>query len=317
MAFFKDIACPVCDREFVDGDDIVTCPECGTPHHRECYNLIGHCVNKGLHKADYNFYDEHKKATETKTESQNANEYYIPKDESNSNKTEQAPINPFIVTNTNSAFDNDSDTISGETVADVAATVRINAAKYISKFKELEKKNKKISWNWSAFIFGPLFLFYRKINQAGMAFLALIISGSFVGSALLMRTAPNFVNAVMEFYSSSAQGVYPSEEQMTAVMSSPDAKNAVMCTYGIMIFIAVIHLIIGLYANNFYKNKVIKIIKTVRTQLDEGASFSQNSFMGGDMNMSQEQLRKMYLGKKGGTSFFAPMLVVFIFSLIL
>lgn len=29
--------CPICGKEFCDGDDIVVCPECGTPYHRECY----------------------------------------------------------------------------------------------------------------------------------------------------------------------------------------------------------------------------------------------------------------------------------------
>ena len=38
--------CPICGKEFCDGDDIVVCPECGTPYHRECYKTAGHCVNE-------------------------------------------------------------------------------------------------------------------------------------------------------------------------------------------------------------------------------------------------------------------------------
>lgn len=37
MPSYKNEKCPVCNQEFKDGDDIVTCPVCGTPHHRECY----------------------------------------------------------------------------------------------------------------------------------------------------------------------------------------------------------------------------------------------------------------------------------------
>lgn len=34
---FTEYKCPVCDKQFKKGDDVVVCPECGAPHHRECY----------------------------------------------------------------------------------------------------------------------------------------------------------------------------------------------------------------------------------------------------------------------------------------
>lgn len=37
--------CPVCQKTFTDNDDVVVCPECGTPHHRACYLENGHCAN--------------------------------------------------------------------------------------------------------------------------------------------------------------------------------------------------------------------------------------------------------------------------------
>lgn len=41
--------CPVCGKEFEDGDDIVVCPDCGTPHHRQCYKDNRGCANDGKH----------------------------------------------------------------------------------------------------------------------------------------------------------------------------------------------------------------------------------------------------------------------------
>ena len=41
--------CPVCHKEFTAEDDIVVCPECGTPHHRDCYMLENRCANEELH----------------------------------------------------------------------------------------------------------------------------------------------------------------------------------------------------------------------------------------------------------------------------
>ena len=34
---FTNEKCPVCNNTFKEDDDIAVCPECGTPHHRECY----------------------------------------------------------------------------------------------------------------------------------------------------------------------------------------------------------------------------------------------------------------------------------------
>ena len=40
---FTQYKCPVCNEQFKSGDDIVVCPECGAPHHRECYEKNEHC----------------------------------------------------------------------------------------------------------------------------------------------------------------------------------------------------------------------------------------------------------------------------------
>ena len=47
--------CPVCDKYFHVGDDVVVCPECGTPHHRECYKNLGHCVNEDKHSQGFDY----------------------------------------------------------------------------------------------------------------------------------------------------------------------------------------------------------------------------------------------------------------------
>ncbi|WP_028521042.1 RING finger protein [Ruminococcus flavefaciens] len=41
--------CPVCNKIFTPDDDIVVCPECGTPHHRDCYAANGKCAHEEYH----------------------------------------------------------------------------------------------------------------------------------------------------------------------------------------------------------------------------------------------------------------------------
>lgn len=49
MSRFTGKLCPVCKTAFIEGDDVVVCPDCGTPHHRDCYKAIGHCGVQSYH----------------------------------------------------------------------------------------------------------------------------------------------------------------------------------------------------------------------------------------------------------------------------
>ena len=65
---FTEYKCPVCDKQFKKGDDIVVCPECGAPHHRECYEKEGHCHFADKHGADFSFEKEQLEEAEQQAE---------------------------------------------------------------------------------------------------------------------------------------------------------------------------------------------------------------------------------------------------------
>lgn len=48
--------CQVCKKPFVQGDDIVICPSCGAPYHRECYKKEGHCVYDAKHAQGFEYH---------------------------------------------------------------------------------------------------------------------------------------------------------------------------------------------------------------------------------------------------------------------
>lgn len=50
---YKGQICDGCGRIFEEDDDIVVCPECATPQHRECYNKNKACVNTHKHSEDF------------------------------------------------------------------------------------------------------------------------------------------------------------------------------------------------------------------------------------------------------------------------
>ncbi|MBQ9083810.1 MAG: zinc-ribbon domain-containing protein [Clostridia bacterium] len=43
MNIEKGTVCPLCGKPLTENDDIVVCPDCGTPHHRACWKAHGQC----------------------------------------------------------------------------------------------------------------------------------------------------------------------------------------------------------------------------------------------------------------------------------
>ncbi|MCR5782593.1 MAG: DUF2628 domain-containing protein [Clostridia bacterium] len=52
---YTGIKCPACGFIFKEGDDIVVCPDCGTPHHRDCWKANNGCFNMAKHDGAFKF----------------------------------------------------------------------------------------------------------------------------------------------------------------------------------------------------------------------------------------------------------------------
>ncbi len=50
---FDNQPCPCCGKPLRAEDDVVVCPVCATPQHRECWMANGHCINENLHASGY------------------------------------------------------------------------------------------------------------------------------------------------------------------------------------------------------------------------------------------------------------------------
>ena len=48
----EGLSCVYCKAYLLSDDDVVYCPVCGAPHHRECYESLGHCALEELHGTD-------------------------------------------------------------------------------------------------------------------------------------------------------------------------------------------------------------------------------------------------------------------------
>ena len=308
MSRYDNIECPVCKRLFEDGDDIVVCPECGTPHHRECYNSIGHCVNRNLHKAGYSFDDDESSKGDSDDIVRVAKKILQNSGENTEEKAAVPPVNVQITPDYGVMYINDPDTIDGESVSDVAAAVRSNVPRFIRAFKKLEGK-KKFTWNWSAFFFGSFYFFYRKIYRQAIMFISLGVTLLLASNFAMMKFAPKCTELFTEYANQTNASSLPDRNALAEkIMASSDYKNAVIVSAVFFGAIFILRIIEALFADRIYKSTVSSLIKRVRSRIDEGATISSPMGNESELNLSQEQMIRYYLSSKGGVSFFAPMI---------
>ena len=64
---YLGLKCGVCGKDFKEDDDVVVCPDCGTPSHRVCYKENNGCPNADKHGGDFVFegFDKIKKSAQS------------------------------------------------------------------------------------------------------------------------------------------------------------------------------------------------------------------------------------------------------------
>lgn len=322
MPLYENKSCPVCHRPFQDGDDVVYCPECGTPHHRECFQQLNRCANEHLHGTGFSFFDE-EQPEQTDSIVQEAKAMLPPEaDQKTYKETEnrqEGGFSPFGLPLFQPAYENDKDTIDGESVADVAAAVRTNAPRFITIFKKQETTGKKASWNWGAFFFSAYYFFYRKMYKQGILLLALNFALGYAESFFLAKLAPQTAKAIGEFTEQLASGSFNFDAMMSfskTLAQLDDYHTFFWVQSGFVILSVVITLIMAIYADYIYKNTVIQLVRRTKARLaeDDELPLSVQTQDGG--RLSDDQLKRLYLAQRGGTSYMVTALALFAWYLL-
>lgn len=327
MFLYENDICPVCSKPFEKGDDIVTCPECGTPHHRECYKDFGGCKNRSLHGTDFVYkrgsasvlkadrsFKYSPFLTELPAVEEEKNEYYKPENAENienveNQVTDENPVAPEETVSESVEPQEENDEIDGVKTEDVVSVVAINTVKFVPKFK----KNKLFNWNWSAFFFGPYYLFFRKMYVQGAIFMALDYIVSFVVSAVFMSAGIAYAKMF-----SNVKTMDDYFEAWRTFSADPEFKNYMIASAILLASTVVLNVFCALLADSLYRKKVLNIIHVVDEKVKMGESFSlMGPMMPIESNMSQKDMRKMFLSRQGGVNPWAPLFAMVITNFLL
>lgn len=269
--------CAFCNAYLFDNDDVVFCPVCGAPHHRDCYNKLGHCAKEELHGTE-NEYDSSKETNgqnenTVNTEQQEAirvdvkcpmcGEVYDGKEQICPNcKTP----NTFKMGKRFIGFDflggvpADLDLGDGVTANEAKRFVMANTNRYIPKFA-LMATGKKASFNLLAFLFPAAWFLSRKMYKIGLIVATLFIS-------LTMVSLP-FLKSVMGILPDETIGNY---QLMSEYLTNHfDKINITLLVFFIVsgLLLLAIMLISGILGDYIYRNHVIKTVKSIKQDSED------------------------------------------------
>ena len=289
--------CPVCQKNFHVDDDIVVCPDCGTPHHRECYEQLGHCCNVQLHAEGYDYQSEHENAeadskscpscgkkndmdsffckhcgaplasekTDHCSQQQNTGGFTDGADQ---------PGNPFFsaMIDPLGGVASDADFGDGVTAGEAAKYVKQNTPYFIRIFSNICKLNKS-KFNFSAALFTGGYMLYRKMYKLGALFTALQIAMLAVETYITYAYSSLYNDFMSLYYNSfGTSEMISSFLQFMRDRSVTEILVLYLPTLISFIRIAMM-IVIGLCFNRMYfkhcKKQIIRIKETAKDENPE------------------------------------------------
>lgn len=283
MTDYTGNRCIVCSEQFKEGDDVVVCPECGTPYHRKCYEKYGKCVNTELHKAGRSW-----------SPAPDAGAADLPGDDSDtvcprcgyvnpkltafcgrcgspmpslerhneelrknmSGAMMRSPggdgglnLEPYLINFTDPlcGYNPDED-FEGVRLCELADYVGTNTHYYLPNFKRFKETGTSLSWNFSAMIMPELYFSYRKMP--------LIAIAAFIVRFVCM--IPQYIPVI----ASLEAGAVTQLAQMFDIRSSAFSIVSVISSialYAVMFFF-------GAFANKIYYKFALKRTAKIKAE---------------------------------------------------
>ncbi len=287
---YENEKCPVCGDVFKENDDVVVCPECATPHHRNCYNENGHCGNEHLHQDGFvwtkNEKEEPVQAPEIKTEK--VEDTVICPECGAENKKNaigcsncgmilnERIIKQFETPHQNTVFIegkpvDDKDFIDSEktvTVGEAACFIQARKESYIKTFLDAKVNDRKPKFNLAAFLLGPYWFFYRKIYKAGFALAGIMVAILCFVMTFYMQICSEAFGFILENQNAFMQenvdmALYEQLSELIAegVMSHP---TQVALIFGCFVLMLVVNFVAGIFANKIYLDHIKKSVNKIK-----------------------------------------------------
>lgn len=292
---YENEKCPACGVAFSEGDEVVVCPDCGTPQHRSCYNENGHCANEHLHAEGFVWEGQKKEAqTDVKTKPEGEDkaendDVCICPDCGTENKKRSlvctncgAVLSPEIREQFNGPVTapvfidgqpvNDKDYIDEEktvTVKEAACFIQNRKESYIKTFLDAKINHRKPKFNIAAFLLGPYWFFYRKIYKAGFGFAGISFAINCFMMSFFMTACGDAMKFFMENYAALAQesaneALYAQYVELL-IKGIETHPTEISLIFVMNVLLVAVNIVAGIIANKIYLNHIKTTIAKIRS----------------------------------------------------
>lgn len=284
------VKCSICEKVFDENDDIVVCPECGTPFHRECYKTLGHCPNLENHgDKEKNWRDPREKDHEIDDElhkdfvicprcfhknpkgtlfctvcgrpfgNNNAGKNGFDEIKGFEEQAIQMLMDPLSGVDPNEDFD-------GVKAEELCEFIGSNTQYYMREFKKIRDSG-KCSFNFMAFCSPPGWLLYRKQYFFGSIISVILVLLAFF-SRLVQYNTSAFLDPIYADLGLQNKIFFTVSDYLSifsSVLSLPFEKSFVCLLPLILETInLIVRVIIGVRANKRYMKFCIDSIKKIK-----------------------------------------------------
>ena len=293
---YENLPCDGCSLPLLQGEDIVTCPDCGTPQHRDCWLAQGCCCNAHKHTQGFVWAAPSQEEPEPAETRQcavcagvNAPEDAVCRHCGNPLQVKEGsfaagaaplfggglpPSDPYLY---GMHVPPDAE-LEGVKLRDIVAYVQTSAGRYLNKFH----RKTPLSWNWAAVFFQFYWMLYRKMYWLAAVCMVLNIAVSAIHAPEMTVVMEEMVRVSEQWQSKdlTLEQQLALSEQMARLM--PKTYPLLAEKLGLTIFFA-------LLSDWVYRRKVLREIRQLRnTQPEEKSVLAA-------------------LTRRGGTSMFAVM----------
>lgn len=281
---FKGLNCPVCEKPFEDGDDIVVCPDCGTPHHRACWEIENHCAFEDKHGEEFDYKEQEGSQSDVticpKCNTENIKDaFYCSKcgaplnmqnTQTNYQYQNQGGANPFATAFDPMAGINPDEDMGGVTAGDLAKYVGTNTQYFMRVFSRIKTFGRS-KFSFVGFLLTGFYLLYRKMYKLGAiiaaAMILLLIAETYIEYTPAYAALTKAVTAQS---AAGATGYFSSYTNITNAFFSLDFQNQIM-VFIMMLCSSLrlgIQIIVGIFANRWYFKHCRTQVKTIKEKED-------------------------------------------------
>lgn len=281
MPKYYGCPCEGCGKPLTLRDDIVVCPDCGAPYHRDCYEKLGRCIHSAAHAAGYEWKfpyqeselctcpacgertlrsEEHCRCCGAVLPPEGAEEPADRSEDPGEGSFDYSSFyRQFQETGTPSADPmkqayeaafGKEEAMDGIPCADWASYIGPASPSYMNTYCRMQLAHSKVSMSFSALLFGPFYFFYRKAWKPAFAFLA----------AELLLFVPTLLQMMQITGSSLSLGLSDSTYVVLGRVVS-------LASFALM-------LVRGMFAKWFYRKSAAEHIRRIRAEFPDDAQRS-------------------------------------------